>query len=188
MKTYYDPVNIRGGFYLIVLLFINLSMILSFTNPIKLVSKIITVFTSIVILLYLVDLNKMIKINQKGKLNKTKFTNCPEGYEKNLFSFGTNPNKKNKVTSCIRNTTKLPTTESNMPDYYTNKLNELIILNYEGEKNNDPCDGNQLYCFNKKILMDDKCKQINQFTESNRNFLSTQIQNNWDQYSMYCKQ
>lgn len=191
MKTYYDPINIRGGFYLIVLLFINLSMILSFNNPIKLVSKIIAVFTSIIILIYLADLNKMMKINQKGKLNKTKFTNCPQGYKKHYFTFGTDPNKKNKVTSCIKDTEtteNLPTTNSNMPNYYTDKSNELIILNYEGEKTNDPCDGNQLNCFNKKILMDDKCKQINQFTKTNKNYLSTQIENNWDQYSMFCKQ
>ena len=30
----------------------------------------------------------MMKINQKGKLNKTKFTNCPEGY-KNTFTLVT---------------------------------------------------------------------------------------------------
>lgn len=186
MKTYYDPINIRGGFYLIVLLFINLSMILSFNNPIKLVSKIIAVFTSIIILIYLVDLNKMMKINQKSKLNKTKFTNCPQGYKKHYFTFGTDPNNKNKVTSCIRDSDTLPTTTDSMPNYYTDKSNELIILNYEGKENKNPC--GELNCFNKKILMDDKCKQINQFTTENSNDLSTQIKYNWDQYSMFCKQ
>jgi hypothetical protein len=73
-----------------------------------------------------------------------------------------------------------------MPDYYTDKSNELIILNYEGKENKNPC--GELNCFNKKILMDDKCKQINQFTKTNKNYLSTQIENNWDQYSMFCKQ
>ena len=40
MKTYYDPINIRGGFYLIILLFINLSMILTFGEPVKTISKV----------------------------------------------------------------------------------------------------------------------------------------------------
>jgi hypothetical protein len=185
MKTNYDPVNIRGGFYLIVLLFINLSIILSFNNPIKLISKILAVFTSIILLLYLFDLNKMMKINQKGKINKTKFTNCPEGYKKNIFTFGTKPNK-NKVTSCIKENSDLPTTNDNMPNYYTDKPNELIILNYQGKNDKNPC--GELNCFNKNILMDDKCKQINDFTTKNKNYLSTQIKHNWDQYSMFCEQ
>jgi len=185
MKTYYDPINIRGGFYLIILLFINLSMILTFGEPVKTISKVVAIFVSIIILFYLVDLNKMMKINQKGKLNKTKFTNCPEGYKKNIFTFGTDP-EKNRVISCIEESEEMPTTESVMPDYYRNKSNELIILNYEGKRDNDPC--GDLNCFNKPVLMDEKCKQINEFTTNNINNLSTQIKNNWDQYSMFCEQ
>jgi len=185
MKTYYDPVNIRGGFYLIILLFINLSMILTFGEPVKTISKVVAIFVSIIILFYLVDLNKMMKINQKGKLNKTKFTNCPEGYVKNTFTFGTDPDDTT-ITSCIDESEDTLPTEGNTPDYYTNRQNKLIILNHQGNQN--PCDANQLNCFNKPILMDDKCQKINQFITDNTNHLSRQIENNWDQYSMYCKQ
>ena len=186
MKTYYDPVNIRGGFYLIILLFINLSMILTFGEPVKTISKVVAIFVSIIILFYLVDLNKMMKINQKGKLNKTKFTNCPEGYVKNTFTFGTDPDDTT-ITSCIDENNPLPS-EGDVLTFYTDSANELIILNHEGNEN--PCNANQLNCFNKPILMDDKCKKIKEFTDNTdtNTYLSTQIENNWDQYSMYCKQ
>jgi hypothetical protein len=186
MKTYYDPVNIRGGFYLIILLFINLSMILTFGEPVKTISKVVAIFVSIIILFYLVDLNKMMKINQKGKLNKTKFTNCPEGYVKNTFTFGTEPDDTTTITSCIDVNSTNPIVDSDNLSFYTESANELIILNHEGNEN--PCNANQLNCFNKPILMDDKCQKINQFITDNTNHLSRQIENNWDQYSMYCKQ
>lgn len=185
MKTYYDPVNIRGGFYLIILLFINLSMILTFGEPVKTISKVVAIFVSIIILFYLFDLNKMMKINQKGKLNKTKFTNCPEDYVKNTFTFGTEPDDTTTITSCIHKDTT-PPSDGDALSFYTGKPNELIILNHEGEEN--PCDGNQSNCFNKPVLMNDKCKKINEFTTTYGNNLSTQIEDNWDQYSMYCKQ
>lgn len=209
MTTNYDPVNIRGGFYLLVLLLLSIVLSLSFKGPIKSLFVSFSFFSGVAIIMYLIDLNYMMKLNKEGKINKYKFQSCPEGYKKHIL-IGTGENtadndnpdgnglpNNSKIVSCIGDSAELP----NNPDYYSSNYNDLFILGFHGEEkignaNKNPCknpdgsgelkNGN---CFNEPTLMKEKCERINSFhtNDDTNGLLKNAINNNWNEYNTYCK-
>lgn len=209
MTTNYDPVNIRGGFYLLVLLLLSIVLSLSFKGPIKSLFVSFSFFSGVAIIMYLIDLNYMMKLNKEGKINKYKFQSCPEGYKKHILNGNGPPTAENpdgnnlpnnsKIVSCLKkdlDSSELP----DNPSYYSNKYDELFILGFHGEEkigtdNKNPCkavgvngelkNGN---CFNEPTLMKEKCERINSFhTNTTDADLKKAINSNWSEYNTYCK-
>lgn len=209
MTTNYDPVNIRGGFYLLVLLLLSIVLSLSFKGPIKSLFVSFSFFSGVAIIMYLIDLNYMMKLNKEGKINKYKFQSCPEGYKKHILigkgpptddnPDGNNLPNNSKIVSCLKkdlDSSELP----DNPSYYSENYNNLFILGFHGEEkigidNKNPCkiaDGTELKngnCFNEPTLMKEKCERINSFHTNNdtEDGLKNAINNNWSEYNTYCK-